>query len=104
VLESYGKIASLVECRLETGRTHQIRVHLASIGHPVMGDPVYGRMTAERKAGLPPAAAASLAALGRQALDAYRLGFSHPKSAERLIFEKKFAIDIMRLKHNLEEV
>ncbi|HUC63453.1 MAG TPA: RluA family pseudouridine synthase [Alphaproteobacteria bacterium] len=104
VRASYKGVASLVECRLETGRTHQIRVHLASIGHPLMGDPVYGRLTAERRAALPPAAQAALAALGRQALDAYLLGFRHPASGEALRFEKKFAIDFMRLNDCLEKI
>lgn len=99
-----GAVASLVECRLATGRTHQIRVHLSAIGHPVMGDPVYGRATPERRRGLTPAAGAALDALGRQALDAYLLGFIHPDSAKPLRFEKKFAIDIMLLKDRLEEI
>jgi 23S rRNA pseudouridine1911/1915/1917 synthase len=103
VIESYGTVASLVECRLATGRTHQIRVHLASIGHPVMGDPVYGRLTAARKAALPPAARAALESLGRQALDAYLLGFEHPASREKLRFEKNIPNDINILKCLLEE-
>jgi 23S rRNA pseudouridine1911/1915/1917 synthase len=70
--------ASLVECRLETGRTHQVRVHLASIGHPLLGDPVYGRSPARLRP--------LLADLGfrRQALHAAELGFIHPISGENL--------------------
>ncbi|HEV8634769.1 MAG TPA: RluA family pseudouridine synthase [Chloroflexota bacterium] len=64
--------ATLLECRLQTGRTHQIRVHLASIGHPVVGDALYG-------SGEP--------ALGRQFLHAARLGFRHPRTGEPVVFE-----------------
>lgn len=72
--------AALIECRLETGRTHQVRVHCASIGHPLLGDPVYGRT--------PGALRPLLAELGfrRQALHAAELGFVHPVSGERLHF------------------
>ncbi|MFI4987093.1 MAG: RluA family pseudouridine synthase [Alphaproteobacteria bacterium] len=102
VLAAYGGIASLLECRLSTGRTHQIRVHLAALGHPVMGDPAYGRTTPGRRAALPPAASAALEALGRQALDAYLLGFEHPVSREKLRFEKDIPSDINKLKASLE--
>jgi 23S rRNA pseudouridine1911/1915/1917 synthase len=104
VLESYSDLASFLECRLATGRTHQIRVHMASIGHPVMGDPVYGKLTPARRAALPPSARAALEALGRQALDAYRLGFTHPLSRETLLFEKKIPKDISALKSCLEKM
>ena len=71
-------VASLLACRLETGRTHQIRVHLASIGHPLMGDDVYGPGFRTKMQHLAPEARAALAALGRQALHAYLLGLGHP--------------------------
>ncbi len=71
--------AALVECRLETGRTHQIRVHMAYAGHPLVGDGVYGR----RRAGADPA----LAAFPRQALHAATLGFTHPVSGAEMRFE-----------------
>ncbi len=81
-----GGRASLVECRLATGRTHQIRVHLAQAGHPLLGDPVYGgrrgRAGTVEKAGLGKA----LAAFGRQALHAATLGFSHPQTGKTLRF------------------
>ena len=67
--------ATLVECRLSTGRTHQIRVHMASIGHPVLGDPVYG----PRKSPYPVS--------GGQLLHAYRVGFRHPVTGEEMLFE-----------------
>jgi 23S rRNA pseudouridine1911/1915/1917 synthase len=104
VLADYGGVASLLECRLATGRTHQIRVHLASIGHPVMGDPVYGRAATRRKASLPPRARAALDDLGRQALDAYLLGFEHPVSAEPLQFSRTFPRDFKNLMISLEEI
>jgi 23S rRNA pseudouridine1911/1915/1917 synthase len=95
---------SLVECRLKTGRTHQIRVHLAEIGHPVLGDPLYGRGgTAARRARLlPEGAQAALAALGRQALHAKTLGFRHPVSGDDLQFESELPTDISALISSLE--
>ena len=67
--------ATLIEARLTTGRTHQIRVHMASIGHPVLGDPVYG----PKKSPYP--------VTGGQLLHAYRIGFDHPRTGERMLFE-----------------
>ncbi|MEQ8934701.1 MAG: pseudouridine synthase [Amphiplicatus sp.] len=84
-------IASLIECRLETGRTHQIRAHLSHIGYPLVGDPVYGR--GPGLGGLKPgdsaadAALAVLANFRRQALHARILGFVHPVNGEALSFE-----------------
>src|SRR5215472_5136570 len=71
-------VASLLACRLETGRTHQIRVHLASIGHPLLGDPVYGAGFCTKAALLPQPAQVALADLGRQALHAHILKIKHP--------------------------
>ncbi|MBL8588787.1 MAG: RluA family pseudouridine synthase [Methylobacteriaceae bacterium] len=90
-------VASLVACRLETGRTHQIRVHMASIGHPVMGDPLYATGFRTRAARLTADAQAALAALGRQALHAARLGFAHPATGETLRFERPPPADFARL-------
>ena len=90
-------VASLVECRLETGRTHQIRVHLAKIGHPVLGDAVYGSGFRSKETALTPAAREALAALGRQALHAYRLGFAHPLSGKALRFDSKLPRGLARL-------
>jgi 23S rRNA pseudouridine1911/1915/1917 synthase len=87
--DAKGKpVASLVECRLETGRTHQIRVHLAKIGHPLLGDTVYGAGFRTRASLLSTKAARALASLKRQALHAYLLGFKHPASGKTLRFER----------------
>jgi 23S rRNA pseudouridine1911/1915/1917 synthase len=89
--------ASLIACQLETGRTHQIRVHMASIGHPLLGDSVYGSGFKTKAALLGNRAASALAALGRQALHASVLGFEHPVSSETLRFESQPPKDFMRL-------
>lgn len=99
VEQSFGSppVASLVTCRLETGRTHQIRVHMAHIGHPLLGDETYGRgfKTAIHK--LPEAAQLALAALGRQALHAALLGFEHPVTGEPMSFASDPPPDLARL-------
>ncbi|MDP6698720.1 MAG: pseudouridine synthase, partial [Candidatus Latescibacteria bacterium] len=80
---------TLVECRLETGRTHQIRVHMAHIGHPVFGDPVYGGR--DQTGGIRPEyrrqAKWMLGLIKRQALHARALEFAHPRTGEGLAFE-----------------
>ena len=81
-------VTSLVECRLETGRTHQIRVHLAKIGHPLLGDAVYGAGFRTRAALLSTKARRALEQFPRQALHAYLLGFVHPVSGKTLRFER----------------
>ncbi len=90
-------IAALLRCRLETGRTHQIRVHMAHIGHPVMGDPVYGRSHATSSRLLPSPPREALDALGRQALHAAELGFVHPASGQPMLFESAPPRDMRRL-------
>ena len=82
---------SVVDCRLATGRTHQVRVHMAAVGHPIVGDPVYGR---RRSRGSAPAAAINFQ---RQALDAYGLSFDHPKTQQRIKFNKPLSHDIKGL-------
>ena len=83
--------ASLVECRLETGRTHQVRVHMSSIGHPLLGDPVYGRAPARLRP--------ILSALGfeRQALHAAELGFLHPVIGQVVHFTSEMPADMITL-------
>ena len=79
--------ASLVECRLETGRTHQIRVHMAHIGHPLIGDPDYGQAFRTKANRLPDPLKAKVAAFPRQALHARLLEFSHPDTHLTMTFE-----------------
>jgi len=86
-LDETEPLASLVECRLETGRTHQIRVHMSHIGHPLLGDQLYGSGFATKAARLPEEAREALTALGRQALHAAMLGFEHPATGEEMLFE-----------------
>jgi 23S rRNA pseudouridine1911/1915/1917 synthase len=102
VIRALGPGASLVECQLATGRTHQIRVHLAASGYPLLGDPVYGRETAERCSRLSAAGRKALAGFGRQALHAGSLGFVHPRTSERLRFESPLPPDIHNLIKALE--
>jgi 23S rRNA pseudouridine1911/1915/1917 synthase len=94
-------VASLLACRLETGRTHQIRVHLAHIGHPLMGDPVYGPGFKTKTSRLTKGAAESLDALGRQALHAYLLAIEHPITKDVLEFRSELPADVARLRHSL---
>ncbi len=82
---------ALVECRLETGRTHQVRVHMASIGHPLIGDPVYGRNRPEHRDVL------QRLEFRRQALHAARLGFIHPVTSATMAFETKMPHDMYDL-------
>ncbi|MFN0041865.1 MAG: RluA family pseudouridine synthase [Alphaproteobacteria bacterium] len=98
-----GGIASLLSCQLATGRTHQIRVHLAAKGHPVIGDPLYGAPAGKRKR-LPPGAAQEAAALGRQALHAQILGFRHPTTGKDLSFSSELPCDIGQLVDFLESI
>ncbi len=103
VIETFGgkarPFASLVECRLETGRTHQIRVHLAHLGHPLIGDPSYGRARTPPRAKSDAEARAFQAAgnFPRQALHAYLLGFHHPSLQKTLHFESKWPADFAEL-------
>jgi len=91
VLRRFGRGAALVACRLETGRTHQIRVHLSHAGHPVIGDPAYSRARRHK----PP--------IARQALHAGILGFRHPTSGETLRFESELPNDFKALLGWLED-
>ena len=94
VAETFGTHAAMVYCRLETGRTHQIRVHMSHIGHALIGDPVYGGRR-RMAAGAPGADTAKT--FGRQALHAASLGFQHPVSGETLHFESPLPNDMKDL-------
>ncbi len=94
-------VASLLACQLETGRTHQIRVHLAHIGHPLLGDSVYGPHFKTKAGQLGPQAQAALAALGRQALHAYLLALEHPRTGEILHWEAALPEDLLLLEEAL---
>jgi len=105
VRRAFGTAASLVECRLATGRTHQIRVHMAYKGHPVIGDALYGGgLTPARRRAVGPAAAELIGALGRQALHAATLGFEHPSGSGRVRFEIDLPCDLSELVSSLEEI
>jgi len=109
VLKAFGPAAALVECVLETGRTHQIRVHMAHIGHPLVGDPLYGRGRSTRVGGkhasaLPEPARGALVAFPRQALHATGLTFRHPGSGETMTFHAPLPGDLHELIVILESV
>jgi len=94
-------LASLLACTLETGRTHQIRVHLAHIGHPILGDATYGTGFKTKSSRLGPAARDALEALGRQALHAYLLVIEHPETGDLLEFQSELPGDLRRLREAL---
>jgi 23S rRNA pseudouridine1911/1915/1917 synthase len=96
-LRAWGTAVSLLECRLATGRTHQIRVHLASRGHPVVGDPLYLRRVPATARALPEPVRHRLLDFPRQALHAARLGFAHPRTGEHLDFASEPPPDMVEL-------
>jgi 23S rRNA pseudouridine1911/1915/1917 synthase len=95
-------VACLLACTLETGRTHQIRVHLAHIGHPLMGDSVYGPHFKTKASHLGRRSQAVLAALGRQSLHAYLLALEHPEGGELLRWEAPLPEDLLLLQGALQ--
>src|SRR6056297_3345522 len=99
VLKRFGHppAAALLECRLETGRTHQIRVHLAHVGHGLIGDPVYGGRRKLSQKALSPRAIEAAQGFARQALHAAVLGFTHPVSGVALLFEAPLPADMSAL-------
>jgi 23S rRNA pseudouridine1911/1915/1917 synthase len=99
VLDTFGTPAtlSLLECWLETGRTHQIRVHMAHVGHSLIGDPTYGGKRKLGKAVFNDAAKDAISAFPRQALHAATLGFVHPVSGEKMQFEAELPDDFTSL-------
>jgi 23S rRNA pseudouridine1911/1915/1917 synthase len=106
VLESFeGRdnrpVATLLACQLETGRTHQIRVHLAHLGHPLMGDDTYGPHFKTKANALSPAARAALTDLDRQALHAFLLTLEHPRTGEVLTWTSELPADLAQLRNTL---
>lgn len=108
VLERFGSaekpIASLVECRLETGRTHQIRLHAGHIGHALIGDPVYGRNRPLAPGSCPECVLVTIRGFSRQALHAETLGFVHPVSRESVKFSATMPSDMNDLLMELRRI
>lgn len=99
-LTAFGQGAALIACRLETGRTHQIRVHMASRGHPLIGDSVYGKATRQRRQRLADWSTTAVdpaTSFPRQALHAATLGFRHPIDGRELLFERPPPADFAHL-------
>jgi len=95
-------VASLLALQLETGRTHQIRVHLAHIGHPLLGDSVYGPHFKTKASQLGPQSQTALAKLGRQALHAYLLALEHPRSGDVLHWESPLPEELLLLEKTVK--
>jgi 23S rRNA pseudouridine1911/1915/1917 synthase len=102
-LRAWQTAVALLECRLATGRTHQIRVHLASRGHPVVGDPVYLRRVPAAARSLPQPIRGQLLDFPRQALHATRLAFAHPRTGQRLDFATEPPADMAGLIASLDD-
>ncbi len=104
VRESFAGFAALLRCRLETGRTHQIRVHLAHIGHPLVGDAVYGGGFLTKAETLPRELKSAVKTFPRQALHARLLRFQHPRSGRSLQFESDWPADLTNLVKQFREL
>jgi 23S rRNA pseudouridine1911/1915/1917 synthase len=107
LLETYGMVASLVECRLQTGRTHQIRVHMAHLQHWIVGDPVYGKPSIPkfiRAHKVPEKAAKGLMEFPRQALHAAQLEFNHPVTNNKVSFKAELPDDMRQLIKQLQKL
>lgn len=102
VIEDFAGRAARIECWLETGRTHQIRVHMSHIGHGLIGDPIYGTRRKVKLAGLDEGDARVISGFDRQALHAARLGFVHPITGETVSFERDLPNDLKALEQSLK--
>ena len=103
VERAFNVHAAQIECRLATGRTHQIRVHFAHLGHPLIGDPVYGTRAGRSVAQTGPSGA-QIAGFPRQALHAALLGFTHPVEKRPMQFDSPLPSDLRELAHSLEQL
>jgi 23S rRNA pseudouridine1911/1915/1917 synthase len=103
VERAFGADAAQIECRLATGRTHQIRVHFAHLGHPLIGDPVYSTRAGRSVARTGPTGG-QIAAFPRQALHARLLGFIHPVEKRPLDFQSPLPADLRELARSLEQL
>jgi len=103
-LQPFGMAATLVECRLATGRTHQIRVHFSQAGHPLIGDPVYLRRIPAAARLLDPDIRRAALDFPRQALHAARLGFAHPRTGVPLLFETEIPEDFRALEQIIAQI
>ncbi len=104
VLKHFGRIATLVQCRLATGRTHQIRVHFSHNGHSLIGDPLYQHIPRAQMRNIPQCIRGYITDFGRQALHAHRIGFNHPISKDFLCFDADIPADMQRLISAFEEL
>lgn len=102
IVKPLGLHAALAECKLMTGRTHQIRVHMTEMGHPLIGDPLYGKVRPARLKTMNAAAREAALAFPRQALHAHELEFIHPVSGEGMEFTSELPCDIQHLIAKLE--
>lgn len=103
-IEKFKNEAALIKCRLETGRTHQIRVHMTSAGHSLIGDKVYGKSRKMAVKNAPEKAEIFINMFPRQALHAQSLGFVHPGTGERMFFEAPLPVDLQELLQALRQI
>ena len=103
IIQNYNNIASLVECKLESGRTHQIRVHMTAIGHSLIGDHDYGNKN-RTISGIDSDLQKFISAFNRQALHSYKIVFEHPRSGKLMKFEIKLPSDMKELERRLLKI
>ena len=103
IIQNYNNIASLVECKLESGRTHQIRVHMTAIGHSLIGDHDYCNKN-RTISGIDSDLQKFISAFNRQALHSYKIVFEHPRSGKLMKFEIKLPSDMKELERRLLKI